>query len=106
MYEQKRTPCPDCGCQPGHVHGPTTSTYLVRQWFADTEIVRLDDLSGEHSSFDEAQARAIDYLQDLINLCECRLAEIEAAGSWEEYSGASCDGEEGRGGDPRPSDPA
>ena len=68
--------------------GQIGRTYSVIQMLGDTEIVEAEDDTGEYPSFAEAKVAAIDYLEDVISLCEGSLEEIREAASPEHYFGA------------------
>ena len=64
-------------------------TYNVVQFFDDTEIVEAIDGAGEYTTFGEAKAAAIDYLKNVMDMCEMEIDEIQDCDTPEHYFGES-----------------
>ena len=80
------------GQWPGNKPEVAGCSFDVLQWFGDTRIVRAVGDTGEYSSFANAKAAAVDYLDDLICLCQDTLNEIQDSETYEEYIGGQADG--------------
>ena len=67
--------------------GSAERTFNLSRFFGDTEIVEAAGESGEYTSFEEAKAAAINYLQEVIDLCEFRMEEVRDADTDDQYFG-------------------
>lgn len=66
---------------------PAVTTYNVVQFFGDTEIVAVQGQNGEYLTFEAAKAAAIDYLEDVIDVCELTIHGLRDADTPEQYFG-------------------
>lgn len=80
--------------------GSDEATYSVEEDGVDTRIIRFSKGEGDYATFDEAKVAAIDWLENLIDLCRDRIEEIYSADTYEAHvspgSDEGCLGVEGR----------
>ena len=62
-------------------------TYDVVQMLSDTEVVEVQGDAGEYVTFHEAKEAALDYLQDVIDLCELTIDGFRDTDTPEQYFG-------------------
>jgi hypothetical protein len=67
--------------------GSGETTYNVIEFFGDTEIVEALGGRGRYATFEEAKEAAIDYLEDVIDLCELTIEGLRDADTPEQYFG-------------------
>jgi hypothetical protein len=84
----------------GEWPGSIQATYSVDEDGADTRIIRFSEGEGDHATFDEAKVAAIDWLENLMDLCRDRIEEIHSAETYEAHVSLGADegylGAEGR----------
>lgn len=60
------------------------TSYIVDENGVDTRIIRLDGDEGGYETFGEAKEAAVEWLENLRDMCDDRIEEIRSAESYED----------------------